>query len=42
MLAINLYRTCHCVHKSEVLPAQDTQREESSLERTKRDTWHTS
>src|SRR6218665_2339793 len=29
-------------HQSEALPVRETQREESSLERTKRRTWHTS
>src|SRR6218665_2546147 len=38
----NLYSASCSAHQSEALPVRETQREESSLERTKRRTWHTS
>ena len=39
---INLYSASCSAHQSEALPVRETQREESSLERTKRGTWLTS
>jgi len=41
-ISIHLYSASCCAHQSEVLPVRETQREESSLERTKRGTWLTS
>src|SRR6218665_3079807 len=42
IVSINLYSASCSAHQSEALPVRETQREESSLERTKRRTWHTS
>src|SRR6218665_2452238 len=42
IVSINLYSASCSAHQSEALPVRETQREESSLERTKRCTWHTS
>src|SRR6218665_3876785 len=42
IVSIYLYSASCSAHQSEVLPVRETQREESSLERTKRRTWHTS
>src|SRR6218665_1084785 len=42
IVSINLYSASCSAHQSEALPVRETQREESSLERTKRGTWHTS
>src|SRR6218665_3305257 len=39
---LHLYNTSCSAHQSEALPVRETQREESSLERTKRGTWLTS
>src|SRR6218665_476581 len=39
---IHLYSASCSVHQSEALPVRETQREESSVERTKRGTWLTS
>src|SRR6218665_3378132 len=41
IVSINLYSASCSAHQSESLPVRETQREESSLERTKRRTWHT-
>src|SRR6218665_2179508 len=40
--SIHLYGASCSAHQSEALPVRETQREESSLERTKRGTWLTS
>ena len=42
IVTIYLYSASCSAHQSEALPVRETQREESSLERTKRRTWHTS
>src|SRR6218665_1533722 len=42
IVSIYLYSASCSAHQSEALPVRETQREESSLERTKRGTWHTS
>src|SRR6218665_2374782 len=42
IVSINLYSIFCSAHQPEALPVRETQREESSLERTKRRTWHTS
>jgi len=39
---IHLYSASCSAHQSEALPVQETQREESSVERTKRGIWFTS
>src|SRR6218665_1277089 len=42
IVSIHLYSASYSAHQSEALPLQKTQREESSLKRTKRGTWITS
>src|SRR6218665_1599681 len=42
IVSIYLYSASCRAHQSEALPVRETQREESSLERTKRGTWLTS
>src|SRR6218665_677681 len=42
IVSIHLYSASCSAHQSEALPVQRTQREESSLERTKRGIWLTS
>jgi len=42
IVSIHLYSASCSEHQSEALPVRETQREESSLERTKRGTWLTS
>src|SRR6218665_555182 len=42
IVSIHLYSASCSAHQSEALPVRETQREESSLERTKRGTWLTS
>src|SRR6218665_3364124 len=42
IVSIYLYSASCSAHQSEALPVRETQREESSLERTKRGTWLTS
>src|SRR6218665_3785971 len=42
IVSIYLYSASCSAHQSQVLPVQKTQREESSLERTKKCTWLTS
>jgi len=42
IVSIHLYRASCSAHQLEALPVQETQREEISLERTKRGTWLTS
>src|SRR6218665_801861 len=42
IISIHLYSASCSAHQSEALPMRETQREESSLERTKKDTWLTS
>src|SRR6218665_31509 len=42
IVSINLYSAYCRAHQSEALPVRETQREERSLKRTKRRTWHTS
>jgi len=42
IVSIHLYSTSCSAHQSEALPVRETQREESSLERTKGGTWLTS
>ena len=42
IVSIHLYSASCSAHQSEALPVRETQREESSLERTKRVTWLTS
>src|SRR6218665_847153 len=39
IVSIHLYSASCSAHQSEALPVRETQREESSLERTKRGTW---
>src|SRR6218665_1554788 len=39
IVSIHLYIASCSAHHSETLPVRETQREESSLERTKRGTW---
>ena len=39
IVSIHLYSDSWSAHQSEALPVRETQREESSLERTKRGTW---
>src|SRR6218665_3307292 len=40
IVSIHLYSASCSAHQSEELPVRETQREESSLERTKRGNWH--
>ena len=42
IVSIHLYSASCSAHQSEALPVRETQREWSSLERTKRGTWLTS
>src|SRR6218665_338640 len=42
IVSMHLYSASCSAHQSEALPVRETQREESSLERTKRGTWLTS
>src|SRR6218665_2083035 len=42
IVSIYLYSASCSAHQLEALPVRETQREESSVERTKRRTWHTS
>src|SRR6218665_1013308 len=42
IVSIHFYSASCSAHQSEALPVRETQREESSLERTKRGTWLTS
>lgn len=41
IISIHLYSACHSACQSAALPVQVTQREESSLETAKIDTWLT-
>jgi len=42
IVSIHLHSASCSAHRSEALPVRETQREESSLERMKRDAWLTS